>query len=147
MGPWLFYHFPEKLLTECVYQKGSLLDATIEGENGKDVFIKRVNSMTHPDEVKIASRLGSPWSRKDAGNHCVPILAIFSDDQDPIYQYLVMPVLRPLNEPNFTSFGEIVDFVDQTLEAGPFVPPFTLVLNYVFRGSSTCITRMWHIGG
>lgn len=27
-----------------------------------------------------------------------------------------MPVLRPFNDPNFTSFGEIVDFVNQTLE-------------------------------
>lgn len=83
------------------------------------MFIKRVDSTTHPDEVKIASRLGSPGSREDPGNHCVPILAVFSDGQDPRYQYIVMPVLRPFDEPNFTSFGEVVDFVNQTLEVCP----------------------------
>ncbi|KAF8556724.1 hypothetical protein OG21DRAFT_1506109 [Imleria badia] len=58
--------------------------------------------MTHPNEVKIASRLG---------NHCVPILAVFPDDQDPRYQYIVMPVLRPFDEPNFTSFGEVTSIL------------------------------------
>ncbi|KAG6373909.1 kinase-like domain-containing protein [Boletus reticuloceps] len=99
---------------DSIFQwKGSLLDATREG---KDVFIKRVDITTHPNEVKIASRLGSTESRKDGRNHCVPIISIFSDELDPKYQYIVMPVLRPFNEPDFTSFGEIVDFVNQTLE-------------------------------
>lgn len=97
-------------------QKGSLLDATIEGEHRRDVFIKRVDTTTHPDEVKIASRLGSLESCKDPKNHCIPVLDVFPDKQDARYQYIVMPVLRPFNEPNFTSFGEVVDFVDQTLE-------------------------------
>ncbi|KAH0826181.1 hypothetical protein J3R83DRAFT_5613 [Lanmaoa asiatica] len=96
--------------------KGSLLDATVEGENRRDVFIKRVDNTTHPNEVNIASRLGSPESRKDKRNHCIPLLAVFPDEQDARYQYMVMPVLRPFDEPNFTSFGEVIDFVDQTLE-------------------------------
>ncbi|KAF8548790.1 hypothetical protein OG21DRAFT_1470824 [Imleria badia] len=94
----------------------SLLDATVEGENKKDVFIKRVDSTTHPNEVGIASRLGSLESCKEKTNHCVPILAVFPDGRDPRYQYIVMPVLRPFNQLNFTSFGEVVDFVNQTLE-------------------------------
>lgn len=101
-------------------KKGSLLDATVEGDNGKDVFIKRIDSTTHPNEVKIASCLGSPKSREDQTNHCVPILSVFADDRDPRYQYIVMPVLRPFDEPNFTSFGEVADFVNQTLEARIF---------------------------
>ena len=95
------------------YQKGELLDATEAREDGKNVFI---NSRTHPKEVKIASRLGYTENQKDKRNHCVPMLAIFSDDRDPWHQYIVMPVLRPFNKPNFTSVGEVVDFVDQTLE-------------------------------
>ena len=31
-----------------------------------------------------------------------------------------MPVFRPFDEPNFTSFGEVVDFVSQTLEVSIF---------------------------
>jgi hypothetical protein len=60
----------------------------------------------------FASRIGR--ESQDGRNHCVPILAVFSDDWDPWYQYIVMPVLRPFNEPNFTSLGEVVDFVNQT---------------------------------
>ena len=102
-----------------MHQKGALLDATQEGKDGKKaVFIKRVDSRTHPHEVRIASRLGSANTREDEGNHCVPMLAVFADDQDPWYRYIVMPVLRPFNRPNFTSLGEVVDFVNQTLEVG-----------------------------
>jgi serine/threonine protein kinase len=129
-----------------VHQKGGLLDATEARENGKNVFIKRVDSRTHPKEVKIASRLGLPEKQKDKRNHCVPILAIFSDDRDPWYQYIVMPVLRPFNEPNFTSFGEVVDYVNQTLEVGILTLSSVSLLNLVFRGSYTYTSRMWHIG-
>ena len=31
-----------------------------------------------------------------------------------------MPVLRPFDEPSFTSFVEVVDFVSQTLEVSVF---------------------------
>jgi hypothetical protein len=79
--------------------------------------------MTHPDEVKIASRLGSLGSRKDKKNHCVPILAVFPDDRDSRFQYIVMPVLRPFNDPNFTSFGEVINFVNQTLEVCCLLSP------------------------
>ncbi|KAI9458229.1 kinase-like domain-containing protein [Boletus coccyginus] len=109
---WRFEANPiHALFEDSIMQwKGSLLDATVEGENRKDVFIKRVDFTTHPNEFKIASRLGSSESCKEKTNHCVPILAIFPDNWDPRYQYIVMPVLRPFNQPNFTSFGEVVDF-------------------------------------
>lgn len=128
---WVSIFFtPHNLHSMQARQKGSLLDATVEGKNGKAVFIKRVDSTTHPNEVRIASRLGSSENRKDERNHCVPILAIFPDDREPWYQYIVMPVLRPFNEPNFTSFGEVVDFVNQTLEACTLVLPQTFLSEF-----------------
>ena len=111
------------------------------------MFIKRIDCRTHLNEFNIASRLGSSKSRKDGRNHSVPILAIFSDDRDPWYQYIVMPVLRPFNEPNFTSFGEVVDFVNQTLEASLFTLLHVFVLIIASRVSCTCTNKMWHIGG
>ncbi|KAG9311898.1 kinase-like domain-containing protein [Chiua virens] len=108
--------FPDRFEDSIIQWKGALLDATQEGKGGKSVFIKRVDLRTHPHEVRIASRLGSPDSRNDGRNHCIPVLSVFSDDHDPWFQYIVMPVLRPFNKPTFTSFGELVDFVDQTLE-------------------------------
>ncbi|KAF8119547.1 kinase-like domain-containing protein [Boletus edulis] len=120
---WRFHADPLLELFEdnIVQWKGALLDATEDTEGGKNVFIKRVDSRTHPHEIKIASRLGSAESHKDNRNHCVPILTAFSDDREPWYQYIVMPVLRPFNEPNFTSFWEVADFVNQTLEGLAYV--------------------------
>ena len=83
--------------------------------SGKDVFIKRVDMHAHPDEVKIAVRLGSPANQEDGRNHCVPILDIF-EDEDATYRYIVMPVLRPFNEPKFVWGVEVIDFVNQVLE-------------------------------
>ena len=111
------------------------------------MFIKRIDCRTHLHEVNVASRLGSSKSRKDERNHCVPILAVFSDDRDPWYQYIVMPVLRPFNEPNFTSFGEVVDFVNQTLEVSCLTLPHVFVLTIASRVSCICTNKMWHIGG
>ena len=127
-------------------QKGALLDATEDGEGGKNVFIKRVDRRTHPHEIKIASCLGSAESHRDRRNHCVPILTVFSDDQDPWYQYIVMPILRPFNEPNFTSFGEVADFVNQTLEVRLFAISSFSMLNVSHRVSCISTNKMWHIG-
>ena len=33
-----------------------------------------------------------------------------------MYQYIVMPVLRPFDEPEFVWGAEVIDFVNQTLE-------------------------------
>ena len=110
------------------------------------MFIKRIDCRTHPHEFKIASRLGSSESRKDELNHCVPVLALLSDDRDPWYKYIVMPVLRPFNEPNFTSFGEVIDFVNQTLEASYFTFCQVFLLTIASRVSYISTNKMWHIG-
>ncbi|KAF9226739.1 hypothetical protein BS17DRAFT_776054 [Gyrodon lividus] len=94
--------------------KRDLLDA--KNREGQDVFIKRVNALINPNEFEIAMHLGSPDSQKDELNHCVPVLDSFTDEQQPNYQYIVMPVLRPFNQPDFTSVKEVIDFVDQTLQ-------------------------------
>lgn len=128
-------------------QDEDLLDATEEGRDGKDVFIKRIDCRTHSNELNIISRLGSSKNRGDKRNHCVPILAVFSDEQDPWYQYIVMPVLRPFYEPNFTTFGEVIDFVNQTLKASFFPLLHAFILTITFRVSFTSTSKTWHIGG
>ncbi|KLO13857.1 hypothetical protein SCHPADRAFT_940067 [Schizopora paradoxa] len=57
---------------------------------------------------------------RDPRNHCVPILDSFEiDDDDSIY--IVMPLLRDFDEPNFYSVREVIDFVHQTLEGTKFM--------------------------
>ncbi|KII93063.1 hypothetical protein PLICRDRAFT_170855 [Plicaturopsis crispa FD-325 SS-3] len=92
----------------------NVMDAT--RNDGLVVAIKRIDLRPNNDELGIACLLSSPALRSNSLNHCVPILDVF---RDPIIQsrtYLVMPILRPFNEPAFQLHGEIVDFVSQTLQ-------------------------------
>ncbi|CCL99181.1 uncharacterized protein FIBRA_01196 [Fibroporia radiculosa] len=44
----------------------------------------------------------SKWPlREDPRNHCVPILDLFEDEDDPSHSYMVMPYLRCIDDPPF----------------------------------------------
>ncbi|KAI0629616.1 kinase-like domain-containing protein [Trametes polyzona] len=60
-------------------------------------------------------------SMQDSRNHCVPVLEILSDPADPELRLMVMPYLRPCNNPDFATVGDIVDFVDQTIDGLAFM--------------------------
>ena len=49
-------------------------------------------------------------------NHSVPILDIFREILASDFEYLVMLLLRPFDDPKFAVIGEVVDFVMQILE-------------------------------
>lgn len=46
----------------------------------------------------------------------MPVYDCFQDDVDEEVELLVMPVLRPFDDPPFETVGEMLDFVQQTLE-------------------------------
>jgi hypothetical protein len=101
-------------------------------EDGATVCIKRIVPKTYdsdsPDlklgrtnETKIGSYLSTERMLHPT-NHCVPILDYFVDTVRPDVEYIVMPALRPFNNPEFRFIGEVVDFVTQVQEVGvPFV--------------------------
>jgi hypothetical protein len=68
--------------------------------------------------VEIGRYLSSEHMLHDPTNHCVPILDYFRDPTDPTIKYIVMPILRPSNDPAFRVIGEVVNFVSQVLEVG-----------------------------
>ena len=78
------------------------------------VYIKRVR--TDDNESQITSMLYSEHLREDPRNHSVPVLEIFPDDEDPGVSYMVMPLLRLINEPKFDLVEELIEFADQILE-------------------------------
>ncbi|KAI0310988.1 hypothetical protein OF83DRAFT_1152991 [Amylostereum chailletii] len=90
----------------------NLVDAT-RISDGKLVYIKRVS--TGNQESTVATMLSASDLRDDPNNHSVPILETFSDDQDPSISYMVMPFLRRITGPAFSTVGEVIDFVDQVL--------------------------------
>ena len=71
-------------------------------------------------EVEIAKYLSSEELRRDTWNHCAPILDTFIDPDHayPDAHFLVMPLLRPFDDPEFSALEEVVDFVDQILAVG-----------------------------
>ena len=53
---------------------------------------------------------------EDSRNHVVPFYASFSDYKFPDVQFMVMPVLRRFDDPEFMYGCEVIDFVSQVLE-------------------------------
>ncbi|KAJ2971901.1 hypothetical protein NUW54_g12389 [Trametes sanguinea] len=58
---------------------------------------------------------------EDKQNHCVPIREILPDPYDHEFALMVMPFLRPCNNPEFSTVGDVIEFVDQTLEGLAFM--------------------------
>lgn len=73
---------------------------------------------------------------KDPRNHCVPILDHFPDDKEPYTEFIVMPFLRPFNDPPFCYVDEVIDFVRQSLEVHPLQSTLDTVSETVFKALS-----------
>ncbi|KAI5115822.1 hypothetical protein M0805_005571 [Coniferiporia weirii] len=83
-------------------------------EGGSLVAIKKVSP--YSKEAEIALMLSTPEALKDPMNHCVPILDHMRDESDENQEYIVMPLLRRFNQPEFYAISEVLDFIRQTLE-------------------------------
>ena len=90
-----------------------LVDA-IHAATGKRVYIKEV--ATGSEELHIALTLRQEEWVNDPRNHCVPVTQVFKDHNDPNVSYMVMPFLRPMDDPPFETVNEIIKFTDQILE-------------------------------
>ena len=101
------------ILAHVTEARPNLVDAT-RISDGKLVYIKRVK--TGDQESSIASLLSSNDLRMDSRNHTVPILDNFVDNEDPGTSYMVMPFLRPIDDPDFEVVDEVAEFVSQILE-------------------------------
>ena len=88
---------------------------------GQYVAIKRLKAKPH--EIEILQFLSDDERLNDKRNHAVPLLDIFTDSSDPALFFLVMPFLRPFDDPPFQSVDEVIKFIHQTLEVRfPSVP-------------------------
>ncbi|KAF8978282.1 kinase-like domain-containing protein [Cyathus striatus] len=87
--------------------------------DGMSVCMKMINN--NPREVEIAQYLSSEKLLQHPRNHCAPALDAFHDEISPQIDFLVMPMLRPFNNPDFGTVEEIVDFVNQVLEGLAFM--------------------------
>ncbi|CAL1711872.1 unnamed protein product [Somion occarium] len=102
--------FCEDSIRSVKYQ---VMDA-IKKSDGTQVSLKTVSK--HNNEISIARFVSSPERLQDPTNHCVPIFDVFDDPLDSSQAFIVMPYLRPFDNPEFRTIGEVIDFVYQTLE-------------------------------
>ena len=85
----------------------SIKNAELKAARTREVEIGKFLSAEH-DTLNL----------RDPTNHCVKILDYFRDSIDPGVEYIVMPLLRPFNDPTLGFVGEVVDFVTQVIEVG-----------------------------
>lgn len=89
------------------------MDAT-RISDGTRVMLKSVSRLG--DEIPIARLLSRDSLLQDPANHCVPIFEVIEDPLDRSKEIMVMKYLRPFDDPELRTIGEVVDFVSQTLE-------------------------------
>lgn len=87
-----------------------MIDANREADNER-IAIKRVKVDT--EELSIMNFLSTC---RDKTNHAVPLLAVLPDPFDRRLSLMVMPYLRPFDDPRFATIGEVVEFIDQMVE-------------------------------
>lgn len=116
----------------------------IRVSDGKAVMIKRTLAGTQ--EILIGKFFSTEDIRSNPRNHCVPFLEVFHDDEDEEYDYIVMPVLRPFDDPQFFALGEAVEFVRQTLEVCVCVTISCASMLIFYRVYILCMKKVLRTG-
>ena len=78
--------------------------------------VKMIQDPQKLKQVKIVEYFASRRMLNDSRNHVVPFYDTFKDIITPHIEYMVMPVLRRFDDPEFLMVFEVVDFVTQSLE-------------------------------
>ncbi|KAI0248430.1 kinase-like domain-containing protein [Lactifluus subvellereus] len=103
--------------------QATLLRAAMDAirvQDNKQVMLKKVLPEEGPHELYITQLFSSPGLRDDPSNHCVPLLDLIELSQDG-GKLMVMPFLRPFNNPRFQTYGEFVAFFMQICEGLKFM--------------------------
>ncbi|TDL26469.1 hypothetical protein BD410DRAFT_715808 [Rickenella mellea] len=95
-----------------------IIDATRKSD-GVTVILKKIPSNT--SELANTKFFSLPELRGDSRNHCVPILDDFALDLEPELHIIVLPHLRPFDDPRFEIVSEVLNFIEQTLEGTIFM--------------------------
>src|SRR6267154_4251203 len=85
----------------------------MRARDGRQVMLKTVPSGS---ELEITQLLSSPGLIPESHNHCVPLLDILELPNEPGQKLIVMPFLRPFDNPRFETYGEFVSFFSQICE-------------------------------
>jgi hypothetical protein len=96
-------------------QYTNINDATRISDNSY-VGMKKINKERFPYESEIALFVSSESLLSDPTNHCIPVYEVLQVPDDEKYIILVMPFVRPFDDPRFETCGEIIECFRQILE-------------------------------
>jgi len=96
-------------------QLPQVLDA-IRRQDGLVVCVKMIQEPRKARQIKITEYFSTRRMTGDSRNHVVPFYDNFGDSYTPNIQFMVMPVLRRFDDPEFVMVCEVVDFITQALE-------------------------------
>ncbi|KAF4567528.1 hypothetical protein EYR40_006530 [Pleurotus pulmonarius] len=112
---------PSILCTDGLLQPHpSVLDAERQS-NGELLVLKRVRKSLHPHEAEIGQYFSTSSVASDKHNHCIPIYDVLQVPDNDDLVILVMPFLRPHDDPAFDTIGEAVEFFSQVFEGLQFM--------------------------
>lgn len=97
------------------FQFSRIIDAT-RTSDGRTVTLKRIKRETHPYEADIALYFSVQTLASNPANHCVPVYEVFTLDGEDDTIIMVMPLLRPYDDPSFDTIGEAVECFRQLFE-------------------------------
>ncbi|KAH9888346.1 kinase-like domain-containing protein [Cubamyces lactineus] len=106
---------PDFCEDSIVLNDSRIMDARRQVDN-KLVAIKRVRRESR--ELDIARFLASVGG---SDHHCISVLEVLDDPLDSELSLLVMPYMRPYDNPEFQIVADVVDFAMQTLEGLTFM--------------------------
>jgi hypothetical protein len=112
-----YVRYVTPLLT-FICQRTYLVDA-VRVEDQSTVILKRLTRKYSPYEVEIGQYLSSGSLRADPRNHCVPFIDVLEVPEDEATVIIVMPFLRPFDDPPFSTVGEVMECLGQLLEVCP----------------------------
>lgn len=104
----------------------------VRASDGQYVALKRVIDRRQREEVEVMQYLNTEPLRSDPRNnavHLFEVLDVPATDRDEAERIVVMPLLRPWDDPWFETFGEVIAFLTQMFE----------VILFAFRILKRCL--------
>ncbi|KAK7687644.1 hypothetical protein QCA50_008859 [Cerrena zonata] len=99
---------------------GHLIDAT-RSANAQIVMLKQISILDHPKEVELTQYFSREPFASHPRNHCVQLIDVLRVPSQPDIVILVLPLLRPYEDPWFETVGEAVEFFRQIFEGLQFI--------------------------
>lgn len=86
-------------------------------EDDKYVILKLVKKQAADiDEALILQYFSEEPQSSDPRNHCIALLDALKIPNDHLHAIVVLPVLRPYDNPEFDTIGEGLDFLRQVMQ-------------------------------